>query len=1690
MGYEVEQTEARAAGHWEVGVGPRLQCAATGVGALLFLVCIVSPRAGEAASAAFLRDCAALTRGDHRLTGTSEYKVAADHVSDRLRALGARVIVETFPSTQTEVRRCEMQVEGQAEAIDLLPMRPNGILASVTPPAGLTGRLVYVGEGSTSETADADLRGAIALLDYNCGEGWMRALRLGAIGVVFARRGECQAWHPHYVDACANLPRFFYAGRPEELPIGKTVTIHSEVVWGAVIARNVLGFFEGTDPVFAQEKEEVIVIATNLDSFGEVPRLSPGGRGAANCAALLKLSDEIARNRPRRHVLVAFLDAQSRGHLGSSAFYRALEEDDKKASVEARGEALLAESEFLTELSGLATSDAPLTTDSDVRRRLMNRLRDKAKAGAYDLADRMAALREKRRILRQGGSESDAPEIRAISDRLRGELQPLKDDWNDLRRVLGKWTSPEQYEVEGLAPGVRSKLAAILEGVRADLLVRAAELEVEGRALDADGQILELLGNSPPEEDEQEGEGQAAGGDGEPRDLPEGAPPAETEAEQERPGRWISLHISLLLGDSTPRWGVIIGGESSLHSWDDNPGLYGKVQSAFLRAYRAMEERGKAPEHFVQASVDQSLTKTRVLWGAPFLIHSGEIAGLFGIYNIGVATCQERTVREGTPDDLLERLDLASIESQAAELARMLLPAEGESGEGGYAVFDQEGLSLRRGIVARNEYEWPQFEDQKVGGPMVMGLLPGSTMPDTPMPGAIIQFRTRALNSLSFETRKPYAFDNFQVLRTNQNGVYGMGPVTGGGSWWNGAYGGLAVAFDERGTPALVSGTDTFRQVRYRLNVFRCRAGAFVLPPSLRTHKSAADNVRILSSKASGYLDPKKSFTEMFDGILYWYVGTRERGLKFFGLHQLVGVNNGPETFSGEDGGLPSEGIGFPLGPGLGMTPMTLRSAGDLWRLNDARLNVLRSKNILDSSLAELHGRAEDLLLAAEETGSALRKEALSTSAFWAERPVYHKARGMLDDLVFAVLILLGLSVPFAFAVERVVVGATIVYRQIMWFVIFFLLTFATLFFSHPAFAIANTPIIIFLGFAIVVMSAMVITIIMRKFEVELKALQGMTSTVHAADVSRVSTFVAAMHMGISTMRRRPLRTALTATTVLLLTFTILCFASFGTQSGIVKLFSDPNPPYAGVWVHDVNWSSLSPDLLDLLEGRWSEDGKLFPRYWIAPKTLDNPGLLVTREDGGSPVTVRGVLGLEPEECTQRPDLAELLGTGFEDGVLLNEAVARELEVEVGDRVILGGVPLRVGRILEPSSLSTAKDMDGSSVLPVDFTEVTSEQRTEAPTPESLLSRRNWASLPVASVVIVSAETARELGAALFAATLYTTDTSEATIIAEDLARMLPFPVVATRTNGAYLHLLGTVLAASGVSDLFFPILLGGLVIFGTMLGSVSDREREIYTFSALGLAPRHVATLFFAESAVFSLLGGMGGYLLAQATMKVLTVMSEHGWVVVPEMNMSSTNTIVTILIVMATVLISAIYPAIKASRSANPGLMRVWRPPEPEGDVLDLVFPFTVSQYDVTGVVSFLKEHFDNHTDTGLGHFMSADARLVRDEHEDLGLDAELALAPFDLGVSQGFALRSTPSEIPGINEVRIRLERASGQPKDWQRLNKVFLDDIRKQFLIWRSQPHETMEGYRQRTLVALGGAEGSEDAGAGAPGRTEA
>ncbi len=1575
--------------------------------------------AGTAFAAPGLRfdaDIEALTRHAHRLAGTDAYEAAAGHVEERLREIGIpQVLVQTFDLPQTVVRHCELRSTDGALELQLEPMRPNGIRPPTTPPEGITGPLLYVGNGSVAALEGKDPYGTIAVMDWDASDRWLSVFRLGARAIIFTSSGTIRSDAYHALNANANLPRFYYHGAHTDLPDGLEVTVRSQIDWVPAIGRNVIGVLPGSDPVFDLGREEALVLAAHLDTYGEAPRITPGARGAANCAALLQLAEHFAANRPRRDIVFVFLDGQARSHTGSSAFYWALETEHERGRLEALDRSRAGEAVFLTEMLRIAEGGDPLAAHRTTHgRELMNRLRDRAKDRSDLLNDELASLRREREELRR----EDKTEAVEAKERSIEALDDIKNHWNELRRDLGRVELREEN---------RELFGEIVEELITSIRLRQGELEREEAHLATWRELREALDD-----------------------------------------KWISLHISLNLGDTTDRWGVIIGGNSSIRSQQDQVGLYGRVQRSFMRAYESLKARDRAPLYFEPASVDGTIQDPRLLWAHPFLYHSGEIAGRYGIYNIVLGTMHETLPREGTPIDTADRLDLESMTRNTREIALILAAVADQETRIAdvQAVADQHGLSLRRAIAVDRSYVVPAFRGGRPTGARIMGRTGSSAFPDTPVPNAVIYLTTEYVwYNLFWPHMKAPGFDNFVVLLSDQNGAYRAGPVPA--DEYRQPVRGMALSFDNNGQVVMASDNASHYAVTQRINTFMANEGMLLMPPVYWPQDTTFMNA-LANAVISGDGE-ERAFTETADGVAYWYTERRIESWKLFGPDSIVVLGKEDSDESRRD---ETYGVGLPLGTDWLGILTSKQSAEDLWRLNERRLDILRARDVMNSSLEELHGRTEDLLTDSRQAESVTYREALEVSAFMGSRPVYDLARTTMDDLVKAVLILLALCVPFAFALERLLIGSPSIYRQVGWFSLFFIITFMLLYLSHPAFAIAATPVIIFLGFAVVLLSALVIFIIMQKFEVELKALQGMTGTVHSADVSRFNTVMAAMSMGISTMRRRPLRTALTAITIVLLTFTILAFASFDTRKGIVRLFDGPSPGYAGIALHNPNWGSYTQEFVDTLHARWGHSTVIAPRYWVCPEFGGDPDFLIARGDGSRPLTLKGMLGLAPKELAQRDDLRELLG--IEDPeeingrVYMTVAVANLLGIEAGDQVLVKGRPFEVGKLVTGTALSAARDMDSNSILPVDFITMSFYGATPPAADDVLQAQQTWTSLPNDAVLVLASDAVREMGGKVHMIVAYTETTEESASMAEDIARMLSRPVTATRDDGVYRHVLGTVMAASGVGDLFFPVLLGGLVIFGTMLGSVADREKEIYTFSALGLAPPHVASLFFSEAMVYSVIGGMGGYLLAQGSLKVLGVLAEQGLLIAPEMNYSSTNAIVTILIVMATVLISAIYPAIKASRSANPGLLRTWKLPPPDGDVLDLNFPFTVSEYDLTGVVTFLKEHFENFSDTGLGSFMARNPRLEQYDGGALGVSTQLALAPFDLGVTQTFELRSRPSEIAGIDEVQIRLERLSGQPKDWTRLNKVLLNDLRAQFLLWRSLPEETMEMYRHRTL----------------------
>ena len=65
---------------------------------------------------------------------------------------------------------------------------------------------------------------------------------------------------------------------------------------------------------------------------------------------------------------------------------------------------------------------------------------------------------------------------------------------------------------------------------------------------------------------------------------------------------------------------------------------------------------------------------------------------------------------------------------------------------------------------------------------------------------------------------------------------------------------------------------------------------------------------------------------------------------------------------------------------------------------------------------------------------------------------------------------------------------------------------------------------------------------------------------------------------------------------------------------------------------------------------------------------------------------------------------------------------------------------------------------------------------------------------------------------------------------------------------------------------------------------------------------------------------------------------------------------------------------------------------------------------------------------------------------------------------GIKQRVVLHFVPAlSNPGFMEIRVELVRLAGEEGMWKRLNKGFLNDLRKQLLIWRSLDEEARLSY---------------------------
>jgi hypothetical protein len=260
------------------------------------------------------------------------------------------------------------------------------------------------------------------------------------------------------------------------------------------------------------------------------------------------------------------------------------------------------------------------------------------------------------------------------------------------------------------------------------------------------------------------------------------------------------------------------------------------------------------------------------------------------------------------------------------------------------------------------------------------------------------------------------------------------------------------------------------------------------------------------------------------------------------------------------------------------------------------------------------------------------------------------------------------------------------------------------------------------------------------------------------------------------------------------------------------------------------------------------------------------------------------------------------------------------------------------------------------------------------------------------------------------------------------------------------------------------PLVLICLVLLNTMMGSVFERVKEIWIYSSLGLAPIHISLMFLAEALIYSVIGGVSGFIVAMGVSKTMTLVSPG----ILNLNYASLWVVASVAWGMIATIASSVYPMYKAGKLVTPSLERAWKPStKPKDEEWMIPLPFTYTSEIETGqMLAYIKEFLSAHLGDRAELFTVSSLNYEEEETDKekrRTLLARVRLVPYDLGIIETVRLHFIFNEKTERWNVELDLHRESGNPDVWFRSNLVFSNTLRKQFLLWKSISEEKKEEY---------------------------
>lgn len=1560
-----------------------------------------------------------------RMVGSPENAECAAFIEQEFRAMGLEdITVEEFESVVPLDKGGTLTVLGSDASYRLYCLWPNLVRTSTLPKEGIRGEMIYAGKGDYADYNGKVIQGSIVLMDFGSGNNFIKARSLGAQAIVFFDNGYVNYSQAvaKFLEVPADIPRFWI--EPED-------------------ARQILDTLESAPMnVHLQARME----------FEQVQTWNIYGFRYSRFPNLLVTMD---RGTNRR--VINSLRAEDKDS-GKSV----LSLDDGKTVAE-----------VLNTLGLQSASNVVLTFDKDTQEWL------------------------------QDQSVEDVNCLLIEDSVLRGLILKGTEAWK-LIALNGFYDSSSIVPL--LAPGAESACSI-------------SSLLALGKHLDPSDTDYSLMFFAS---------GNHYGGlrgtseflYWHTRSKKEFA--REVTPQQNIP---IQLFVSLDLSSAndqvaTTAMGCYFYGWLHRRIWDINKNKlasYARLFDEFLD--RRPEWKTEDPEDPIRRHVN-AVNPPRRMWPSFFgtmLAFESEIAAHMGLDAITFFTPFDARTRSFTPHDTLERMNVPNATRQVETISYLLselLKTENVFPDVKFMVDD-----YGRDVLGK-VYE---FDRKK------------RFVPEDKIPGALVTYRhaddwmrhirdvagvktdqmlfssvVDATPGLQKETVEPGDFyiRNFMVVDGNLQ----PGPGIRFAGYVLDDEGDIVMMPDlgQDGARSYPLGTGTSNDInRTMVMLFPCRTMAlydiidsrYLRALDVFDIKTAYDAEPIRYGKADHPwqfhrpkdIEPVIVVAAEPDERLKILGSTGPYGVKYLltnAPEQLL-INPVAEDEITEEIEEASRGTGYPLTPSLDYC--AYKAARDMWIVDDIRIKSFTRYGIRNERLVALHDQARDALLQAKEFLEAQQYDSFMSAvqrAWGLEARGYPDVKATMNDTVSGVLFYFAILIPFAVFMERLVFGFPDIRKRVAGFAFFLLLIFLILRQVHPAFELSSSPYVIFLAFIIMMLAGIVLSIIVAKFGNEIRKMKAAGTGVSDVDVGRLSAAKAAVFIGISNLRKRKMRTIITALTVTLLTFTVQSFTSVRSTMRFYKIPVSDTPSYQGGMIRDLNWASLQECTLDYLKGAFAHCAKVIPRSFNAIRSQGQMEYFRVQNTQNNRSTLAfGLVGLTPEEIHAIDYPSTFIGnsrwfqTVNERSCILPDTMAALLGLSESDigraSVNIMGQQFQLCGILDAEQYNLLRDLDDEKTTPLDTVAQMSEARQAMDTSDvgkTALKLESFWHIDADNTVILPFDWVMDHGGVLQSIAITDFHQQDGTPIAdfvpivEDFMLRIATTMFVGHHNSVKVYSSIGQTSFTGIGKLLVPIAIAALIVLNTMMGSVHERRKEISVYSSVGLAPTHIGALFVAESAVFATVGAVLGYLLGQVVMRILT---EFGWLSGLELNYSSISAVYSTLIVMIVVFLSSLYPARLASSMAVPDVTRKWKFPDPEGDRWHFDFPFTVRGSDALPMCVYLVRYFEAYTESSLGAFFTRDVRLsgTQGDEPHYTIEMTVCLAPFDLGVSQRVRLEAFSTGEYGIYKIVITINRESGQFTTWQRMNRGFLNTLRKRCLVWRTITPAQKEKYREEGLEMM-------------------